>query len=171
MRDSGTQATASPVRPRPADARAEARTAPFRSRVTARGALLGLFAICLLACLLAAWRQLDVLAGAGFMAGCVLAPVYARREAMLHVMISVPAIFLLAEIVTQSLTAQGSSSHGSVLSVLEGTFLTLADVAPWLLAGTAVCTGIAMFRGLPQCVRELQADLRGDAGTTTPGRS
>jgi hypothetical protein len=130
-----------------------------------------MFAIYLLACLVATWRQLDMVAGAGFVAGCVLAPVYARREAMLHVVISVPAVFLLAEVVTQALTAQGSSSHGSVLSVLEGTFLTLADVAPWLLAGTALCAGIAMFRGLPQCVRSLRADLRGEAGATTPRRS
>jgi hypothetical protein len=171
VRDSGTQATASPVRPRPVNARAEVRVSTFRSRVTARGALLGMFVICLLACLLAAWRQLDTLAGAGFIAGCVLVPVYARREAMLHVMISVPAVFLLAEVVTQALTAQGSSSHGSVLSVLEGTFLTLADVAPWLLAGTALCAGIAMCRGLPQCMRKLRADLRGETGTTTPRRS
>ena len=131
----------------------EAGAATFRSHLTARGALLGMFAMCVAACLLATWRQRDVIAGLGFIAGCVLAPVYGRREALLHVVISVPVVFLAAEIVAQSVAAQGSSGHASALSVLEGTFLTLANVAPWLFGGTVLCIGIAMFRGLPQCVR------------------
>ncbi len=90
----------------------------------------------------------------------MLAPVYARRDALLHIVISVPVIFLLAEIATQAMTAQGSSGHGSTLSVLEGTLLALADVAPWLFAGTAVCVIVAMMRGLPQCIRDLRDDVR-----------
>jgi hypothetical protein len=170
-----------------AGAMAEARSTTFRSqvtgrpgrraRLTARGTLLGLLILCLVTCLLAAWRGLDVLAGLGFCAGCVLAPVYARRAAQLRVTLSVPVVFLLAEVVTQSLTAQGSSGHGSALSVLEGTFLTLADVAPWLFAGTALCIAIAMFRGLPQCIRDLRAGAdaygarRGGAGRPGAGRA
>jgi hypothetical protein len=138
----------------------------FRSHVTTRGALAGMFALCLAACLVAASWRLDALAGFAFVAGCVLAPIYARRDALLHIVISVPVIFLLAEIATQAMTAQGSSGHGSALSVLEGTFLALAGVAPWLFAGTAVCVGVAMMRGLPQCIR----DLRGAARTTSPRR-
>src|SRR5260370_9280606 len=49
-----------------------------RARLPAGVALLCMLALCLVTCLLAAWRQLDVLAGLGFCAGCVLAPVYAR---------------------------------------------------------------------------------------------
>jgi hypothetical protein len=112
--------------------------------------------LCLVTCLLAAWRQLDLLAGLGFCAGCVLAPVYARRAAQLRVAISAPVVFLVAELIAQSLTAPGNFGHGAVLSVLEGTLLALAAVAPWLFAGTAVCIVIAMFRGLPQCVRDLR---------------
>lgn len=146
-----------------------------RARLTASGALLGMLALCLITCLLAAWRQLDVLAGLGFCAGCVLAPVYARRGAQLRVALSAPAIFLLAEIVAQSLTAPGSYGHGSTVSVLEGTLLALADIAPWLFAGTAMCIIIAMFRGLPQCVRELRTGVdvrsagRGGAQRAGPG--
>jgi hypothetical protein len=139
----------------------------LRNRLTAGGALLGMLLICLVACLLAAWRQLDVLAGLGYCASCVLAPVYARRAAQLRVAVSAPVVFLVAEIAAQSLTAPGSSGHGAVLSVLEGTFLALADVAPWLFAGTAVCIVIAMFRGLPQCVR----DLRGGPAVRSAGRA
>jgi hypothetical protein len=134
-----------------------ARRPALRGRLTASAALLGMLLLFLAACLLAAWRQLDGLAGAGFCAGCVLAPVYARRAAQLKVAVSAPVVFLIAEIIAQSLTAPGNSGHGTVLSVIEGTLLALADVAPWLFAGTAVCIAIAMFRGLPQCVRDLRA--------------
>jgi hypothetical protein len=151
-------------------------TASFRSHVTTRGALLGMFAICLAACLLGAWLHADVVAGLGFIGAAILAPVYARREALLYVVISAPVVFLLAEIIAQVATAQGSSSRGTAISVLEGTLLTLADVAPWLLAGTATCVIAAMVRGLPHCVRDLRAGLRGEVVRTpslrrgSPGR-
>ena len=136
-----------------------------RARLTASGALLGMLALCLVTCLLAAWWQVDVVAGLGFCAGCVLAPVYARRAAQLRVAVSAPVIFLLAEIVAQSITAPGNSGHGAAVSVLEGTVLALADVAPWLFAGTALCITIALFRGLPQCVRDLRTGANmGSAG-------
>ncbi len=144
--------------------------ASFRSHVTKRGALLGMFAVCLVACLLAAWLHADAVAGVGFVVTGILAPVYARQNALLHIVISAPVIFLLAEIITQLITAPGTSGRNSVISVLEGTFLTLADVAPWLFAGTIVCIGIAMTRGLPQCVRDLRAGLRGDARVSSPRR-
>jgi hypothetical protein len=129
----------------------------LRGRLTASAALLGMLLLCLVTCLVAAWRQLDVLTGLGFCASCVLAPVYARRAAQLRVAISAPVVFLVAQIIAQSLTAPGNFGHGAVLSVLEGTLLALADAAPWLFAGTAICIVIAMFRGLPQCVRDLRA--------------
>jgi hypothetical protein len=48
-----------------------------------------------------------------------------------------------------------------VFSVLEGTVLTLAGVAPWLFAGTIACVVIAMTRGLPDCVRQLREEQGG----------
>jgi hypothetical protein len=144
--------------------------AAFRSHVTTRGALLGMFALCLVACLLAAWLHADVVAGIGFVAVGILAPVYARRNALLYIVISAPVIFLIAEIATQLMTAPGRSGRGSAVSALEGTFLTLASVAPWLFTGTVACVGIAMARGLPQCVRDLRAGLRGDVQASSPRR-
>jgi uncharacterized protein DUF6542 len=135
-----------------------------RARLPASVALLCMLALCLVTCLLAAWRQLDVVAGLGFCAGCVLAPVYARRAAQLRVAVSAPVIFLLAEIAAQSVAAPGSSGHSSAVLVLEGTVLALADVAPWLFAGTALCFVIAMFRGLPQCLRDLRTGAARDRG-------
>jgi hypothetical protein len=119
-----------------------------------------MFSLTLLACLLSAWLSAGVLAGLGFCAGCVLAPLYARREAQLQIVASVPLIFLAAAVMTQIVTAQGTSNHGRVLSVLEGTLLMLAGAAPWLFAGTAVCIGLAWRNGLPDCWRELRAGLR-----------
>jgi hypothetical protein len=144
--------------------------ATFRSQLTARGALLGMFAVCLVACLLAAWLHADAVAGVGFVATGILAPVYARRNALLYIVISAPVIFLLAEIATQLITAPGTSGRSSVISILEGTFLTLSDVAPWLFAGTIICVGIALTQGLPQCVRDLRAGLRGDVRASSPRR-
>jgi hypothetical protein len=142
--------------------------ATFRSHVTTRGALLGMFAICLAGCLLGAWLHADAAAGIGFIMAGILAPLYARREALLYIVISAPIIFLLAEIIAQLATAQGSSSRGTVISMLEGTILTLASVAPWLFAGTVICVAAAMMRGLPQCIRDLRAGLRGEAGAASP---
>jgi len=114
----------------------------------------------LFGCLLSAWLSVGVLAGLGFCAGCALAPLYARREAQLQLVAAAPLVFLAAAIMTQIVTAQGTSNHGRVLSVLEGTLLMLASAAPWLFVGTAVCVGLAWRNGLPDCWRELRSGLR-----------
>jgi hypothetical protein len=135
-----------------------------RLRMTTRGAMVGMFAICLAATLLASVLHLAVLMGLGFCTACVLAPAYATRQALLEVVTAPPVTFLLAVIIVQALTAQGDSTHASILSVLEGTLLTLAAVAPWLLAGTVLCVAISLRRGLAQCVRDLSAGERGETG-------
>lgn len=132
-----------------------------RVRITARGALLGMFALCLAADLMADLLHLEVLIGLGFCAACVLAPAYVTRQALLEIVAAPPVTFLLALVMVQAFTAQGDSNHATLLSVLEGTLLTLAAIAPWLFAGTALCVGICVRRGLLQCVRDLGTDLRG----------
>jgi hypothetical protein len=119
-----------------------------------------MFLVSLAACLLSVWLNVGLLAGLGFCAACVVAPLYVRRAAQLQVVASAPLIFLVAAIVTQTMTAQGTSSHGFVLSVLEGTLLMLASTAPWLFAGTAACVCLAWRHGLPECWRELRSSLR-----------
>jgi hypothetical protein len=136
---------------------------PFPSGPGARGTLAGLFACCLVGCLLAAWLHLIVLAGLGFCAGCGLAAWYCRRTALLRVVIAVPTVFLLAEVLAQLAILQGHGRRGLALPVAAGTLLTLAAVAPWLFAGTAGTVAIALFRGLPRCVSDLRAALRGRA--------
>jgi hypothetical protein len=137
------------------------------SYVTVRGAMVAMFGIFLVCSLAASWLNVGVLIGLGYVACCVLAPFLVRPQAQLHVVIAPPAIFMAAVILTQVVTAQGSSRHGRILSVLEGTLLTLAAVAPWLFAGTALGAGASATRGLRECVREVKAEFRREAGAGT----
>jgi hypothetical protein len=157
---------------RPAAANSDPDPAPIpssaRSHVTARGAIVAMFGLFLVLDLVAAWSGLEVIAGIGFVASCLLAPFVVRRHGLLQVVAAPPAVFLVALLVVQVLTAQGTSRHGKVLSVFEGTLLTLAALAPWLLAGTALGAVAAIPRGIAQCVRELRNDLREDLRERRP---
>ena len=146
----------------PAELKPTAAAALHRVYLTARGALILAFAVCLIGCLIAAWRQLDMVAGLGFCLACLLASALVRPAALPQVVIAPPALFLLALVVSEALTAQGTSSRGSMLSVLEGVMLTLAAVAPWLFGGTAAGVAVAMVRGLPHSFRELRSELSDD---------
>jgi hypothetical protein len=77
-------------------------------------------------------------------------------------------VFLAALVLAQVATAQGTGKHGKILSVLEGTALVLAALAPWLLASTAICVGVAVPRGLVQSVRDLKRELRDDIDQRRP---
>jgi hypothetical protein len=133
-----------------------------RPRLTGRGAIVALFALFLVASVLSDWTGLGVLTGLGYLVGCTLAPLYVRDRALLQVVVVPPALFLSIVLIIQVLTAQGTGKHGMVLSVVEGTLLTLAATAPWLLAGTAASVGIALRRGLMGPVRQIWGELRGD---------
>jgi hypothetical protein len=109
------------------------------------------------------WLHLGVLAGLSFAGGCVLAIIYAERHALLLVVTAPPVLFLIALLGVEILTSQGNTFTASAEAVAEGTFLTLAATAPWLFGGVILALIIAMFRGLPQCLRDLHADLLGRA--------
>lgn len=145
----------------PAATRPGAELAPFPDRMALAGMLAGLLVVFLASCLFGAWLHLYAVAGLGFCAGTCVAAGYARREALLAIVVSVPAIFLAAEVVTQLATAPTGAHRGTPVLVLEGTLLALARVAPWLVGGSIVGVVIAMFRGLPQSVGHLRADLSG----------
>jgi len=136
--------------------------ASFPPGIGAGATLGGLFAWCLASCLLAAWLHLPVVAGVGFCTGCALAAWYCRPAALLRMVIAVPAVFAAAETLAQLAIVQGGHRR-LALPVAGGTLLTLAAIAPWLFAGTAGAVTIALFRGLPRCVRDLRAELRGQA--------
>jgi hypothetical protein len=154
-----------------AEGRPTGEVAPLPDRTASAGTLAGLLAVFLAGCLLAAWLHQDVVAGLGFCAGTCVAAGYARPAALLGVVVSVPVVFLAAEIVAQLATVPGGAHRSTPVLVAEGTLLTLAGVAPWLFAGTIAGLVIAMFRGLPQSVRDLRAGLTGRrARTRRPAR-
>jgi hypothetical protein len=137
------------------------------ARMTGRGAVLAMFALFFTGAAVAGLLHLGVLVGFSFLAGCVLAARFARRSALLVVVVSPPLIFLIAVACAESISSS-TTGHSRALSAAEGTILTLAAAAPWLFGGEAVGLVLALFRGLPQCVRDLRAGLRGPV-SPSPG--
>jgi hypothetical protein len=141
---------------RPASARAPA-PRPGRPRLTGRGATLVMLAVFLVGNLIAQAAHVPWLGGLSYVAGCLLAASYARREALLLVVTTPPLIFLISVVCGELITDWSAT----MLATAAGTLLTLAAVAPWLLAGTAGCVALAMVRGLPRCISDLRAGLAG----------
>jgi hypothetical protein len=122
-----------------------------------------MFFCCFAGTIVAGWVHADALAGLAFVAGCGVVAWYTRSDALLTVVVSPPVVFMIALVGTELLTSRGDTIHHTLTSAAEGTLLTLAEVAPWLFGGVIISLIIAMARGLPQCVRDLRAELRGDA--------
>jgi hypothetical protein len=128
-----------------------------RPRLTGRGAVLLMLAVFLVGNLIAVPIKVPWLGGLGYAAGCLLAVAYTRREALLIVVSTPPAIFLAALVATELITAGSNTA----LATTEGTLLTLAAVAPWLFGCTIACLIAGLVRGLPRCIRDLRAQLNG----------
>ena len=125
--------------------------------LTGRGALVVVFALCLVGLAVSGWLHWGMLTGLVFVAASVLAAARTQRNDLLVVAVTPPALFLIAVICTKAL-----GSSGDVLSTLEGTLITLANTAPWLIAGTVLSVIVAFSRGMWDNVRTLGKDLRGD---------
>lgn len=130
---------------------------PGQARLTGRGCVVVMLLIFLVSDLLASKLGLGWLDGLGYATGCLLAAAYARREALLLVVTAPPALFLVALVTAELITATGST----LLGTAEGTLLALATGAPWLFGVTVAGLVVAMFRGLPQCVRDFKVELSG----------
>jgi len=139
-----------------------------RARITARGAALMMLAVFLAGDLLAGWLGVSAVTGLSFAAGCLLAACCAHRSDLLFIVTMPPVIFLVAVLCGEVITSPGSTFAASAGAVAAGTVLTLAAAAPALFGGMLLCLTVAMFRGLPQCVRDLGRDLRGQGAE--PGR-
>ena len=137
-------------------------------QMTARGAVLAMFALFFLGMLAAGWLHLGVLTGLSFVVGSALAARYTRREGLLAVVVTPPLIFLVALVAVEVFTSHADTTKHALTSAAEGTILTLAAVAPWLFSGVVVGLVIALFRGLPQCIGDLRTELRGDFGLREP---
>jgi hypothetical protein len=137
-----------------------------RLALTGRGAIAGMLLLFLVSLLLASWLGWGVLAGASFVIGSVAAAWYTRPRDLLAVAVSPPLLFFCALVCVKALTAQGAV----IISTVEGTALTLANVAPWLFAGVILYLIVAWARGLTRCVTELRLGLRPDLPRTRAGR-
>jgi hypothetical protein len=133
--------------------------------LTGRGAVAGMLVLFFFTLLVASWLQWGVLAGASFVIGSVGAAWYTKSRDLLIVAVSPPLLFFGALICVKALTAKGSA----IISTVEGTALTLANVAPWLFAGVILSLIVAWVRGLPRCVDDLRHDLRPDLPRPRPG--
>ncbi|HEY3957837.1 MAG TPA: DUF6542 domain-containing protein [Streptosporangiaceae bacterium] len=130
---------------------------PAGVRLTGRGALIVVFALCLVGLAVSGWLHWGIMTGLVFVAASVLAAARTQRSDLLVVAVTPPALFLIAVICVKAL-----GSAGDVLSTLEGTLITLANTAPWLIIGTVLSLIVAFSRGMWDNIRTLRKDLRGD---------
>lgn len=150
---------------RPDRARGQAAGHRRGPRLTGRGAIAGMLLVFFIGVLAASWLHWGPLAGLSFLGGSAAAAWYTKQRDLLTVAVSPPLLFFIVVICVKALTASGNT----LLSTVEGTALTLANVAPWLFAGVVLSLIVAWFRGLPRCVAELRRDLRPDLARRTGG--
>lgn len=122
-------------------------------------------AVFLIGLLLTAWLGWSVLAGLAFVIGCVLAARFAATPALLTVVVSPPLLFLAVVALVSALTVPG----GFFLSVVLGSVVTLASVAPWLAGGMVLTVIITWARGLPRCIQDLRRELSSGPAPTGHG--
>jgi hypothetical protein len=142
-----------------------------QAKLTGRGAIAVMFVLFFTGLLVSSWLHLGPLAGVSFLAGTVVTAWYTKQRDLLTVAVSPPLVFFFALVCVKALTATGSTA----LSTVEGTALTLANVAPWLFAGMLLALIVAWSRGLRRCIADLRRDLRPDlarrpsASPSSPG--
>ena len=129
--------------------------------MTTRGSVAAMFVIFLLTDLGASWLHMAALTGFGYAAGSAAAAGRTRQQDLLLVATSPSAIFLAAVTAGELITLHLDHVAASPGLVLADIFLTLSTAAPWLFGGLAGALLIATVRGLPQCVRDLRAQLTG----------
>jgi hypothetical protein len=128
--------------------------------------MLGIFVLCFFGVVATDRLGWGLLTGGTFVAACVLAAALTQSSDLLTVAVSPPALFLVAVICGKALTSTGNL----LLSTAAGTLITLANSAPWLLAGTALSLIITFSRGLRRNIATLSKELNG-ASLSTPARS
>ena len=110
-------------------------------RLTGRGAIAALFALCFGTQLIAAWTGWGTLAGAAFVCGCGAVTYYTRTSGLRAVVVAPPLLFFAGSTCAQLLTAPGT------FLAAEGILVTLGTSAPWLFTGTALTVVVAIGRG------------------------
>lgn len=158
--------TATTVREASGDASPTAPGGPVRRQpsgssitLTGRGGTVVVFGAGLVGALLSDWLDVALLAGLGFVTGCVLAALTTRQADLLTLAVSPPAVFFAVTLVTEFVTTLG---EGSLLrGMAVGLVTSLAGTAPWLFLGTLLVIVITIPRGLLGNIRELRSRLAG----------
>jgi hypothetical protein len=110
-------------------------------RLTGRGAIAALFALCFFTQLIADWTGWGTLAGAAFVCGCGAVTYYTRTSGLRSVVVAPPLLFFAGSTCAEMLTASGK------FMAAEGILVTLGTSAPWLFTGTALTVVVAIGRG------------------------
>ena len=110
-------------------------------RLTGRGAITALFALCFGTQLIAGWTGWGTLAGAVFVCGCGAVTYYTRTSGLRAVVVAPPLLFFAGSACAQLITAPGT------FLAAEGLLVTLGTSAPWLFTGTALTVVVAIGRG------------------------
>ena len=130
-----------PTQSRP-DHRPAPRLEPRASvRLTGRGAIAALFALCFGTQLIAAWTGWGTLAGAAFVCGCGAVTYYTRTSGLPTVVVAPPLLFFAGSACAQAISAPGP------LLAAERILVTLGTSAPWLFTATALTVVVAIGRG------------------------
>jgi hypothetical protein len=118
--------------------------------------MIGVFTLGLLAEAVSGWA---LLAGLAFVLGSAAAARYIKPADLLTVAVTPPLVFFGVLLCLKAVSATGNV----LVSIVEGSALSLAAIAPWLFAGMAVNLIIGWARGLPRCVGDLRRGLNSAA--------
>ena len=121
-------------------------------RLTGRGALALLFALCFGTQLIAAWTGWGTLAGAAFVCGCGVVTYYTKTSGLRMVVVTPPLVFLVGCALAETLTEPGT------FLAAEQTLVTLGTSAPWLFTATALTVVVAIGRGYRPTLPRRSAD-------------
>ncbi|HEV2259945.1 MAG TPA: DUF6542 domain-containing protein [Streptosporangiaceae bacterium] len=137
-------------------------------RLTGRGALAALFALCFVTQLIADWTGWGTLAGAAFVCGCGAVTYYTRTSGLRSVVVAPPLMFFAGSTCAELLTAPGT------FLAATGILVTLGTSAPWLFTGTALTVVVAIGRGYRPAFRRPGGSARGGSargGSARGGRT
>jgi hypothetical protein len=132
-------------------------------RLTGRGALASLFALCFVTQLIADWTGWGTLAGAAFVCGCGAVTYYTRTSGLRSVVVAPPLLFFAGSTCAELITAPGT------FLAATGILVTLGTSAPWLFTGTALTVVVAIGRGYRPAIRRPGGSARG--GSASGGRT
>jgi uncharacterized protein DUF6542 len=128
--------------------------------LTGRGGLVIVFASTMLGALVNAAFGVHSAQGVLFVAGCLAAALTTRRTDLLTLVVSPPLIFFLVSL----LVAAGGSlgEHSFLISAALTLVTTLTSGTLWLFLGAVLVILIAVPRGLPAGLRELNEGVAAD---------